>query len=279
MDNEIISAKLDVVFKTLFVNNQNLLKVFVADVLDFDINTITDFHIKNTELMPETLDGKFSRLDLNMVVDNSLINIEIQVNNQRDYSDRSLFYWAKLFTSELKKGDEYFALKRAITINILDFVMFDGDNYHTEVVPMIKESGKVFSDKMSLHFFELKKLGDKINVNDRKNLWFHFINANSKEEFDMLKETKVPEISEAVDVIIDMGKSRELREIARKREEELHERASMLGSARAEGIAEGIAQGILKGRAEGEASGIDKMIEKLRLSGMTEEQISVILAM
>lgn len=45
---------------------------------------------------PETISGKFSRLDLSLRVDDRLVNVEIQVKEHADYRDRTLFYWAKL---------------------------------------------------------------------------------------------------------------------------------------------------------------------------------------
>lgn len=44
----------------------------------------------NPELPPESLEGKFSRLDLNLKVNNRLVNVEIQVKNEPDYRDRTL---------------------------------------------------------------------------------------------------------------------------------------------------------------------------------------------
>lgn len=44
----------------------------------------------NPELPPESLEGKFSRLDLNLKFDNRIVNVEIQVKNEPDYRDRTL---------------------------------------------------------------------------------------------------------------------------------------------------------------------------------------------
>jgi predicted transposase/invertase (TIGR01784 family) len=268
MAREVISAKLDVVFKTLFVKHPDLLKSFIADILDININDIEEIIITNPELPPETIDGKFSRLDLNLKLQDKLINIEIQINSQEDYSDRVLFYWAKLFTSDLKSGDEYGQLQQAISINIVNFNMFDGKDFHNEVVPVIKGTDKVFSDKMNIHFFELPKVSRNLNKNNRKELWMQFIKADSEEEFEMLKNTNVAEIVNATNVILDMSEDTRMRELARWREKAAHDRASALGSAKREGIA--------IGRAEGKDEGIKAMIENMRLSGMTDEQIEKI---
>lgn len=140
-----------------------MLQSFIASMLDIPIESISEINITNPEIPPESISGKFSRLDLNMKVDNRLVNVEIQVKNDNDYRDRVLFYWAKLYTSELKSGEKYGVLKQTISINIINFNMFDGDNYHNEVNAVVKQTGEVFSDKLSIHFFELRKVNKKPN--------------------------------------------------------------------------------------------------------------------
>lgn len=59
--------------------------------------------MNNTETIPETLTGKFSRMDLKMQLNSDkLINVEIQVKEEPDFRDRTLFYWSKMYSSELK---------------------------------------------------------------------------------------------------------------------------------------------------------------------------------
>lgn len=93
--------------------------------LDIPTESIKTIKISNPELPPETVESKFSRLDLSLNVDDKLVNVEIQVKMEPDYRDRTLVYWAKLYTSELKSGEEYGNLKQTITINIINFNMFE----------------------------------------------------------------------------------------------------------------------------------------------------------
>ena len=277
MARNVISAKLDIIFKKIFTENEDMLHSFVASMLEIPQERIKEIKITNPELPPETLAGKFSRLDLSLKVDDKLVNVEIQVKNDADYRDRTLFYWAKLYSSELKSGEDYSELKQTITINIINFNMFNTDDYHTEVAAMIKGTGEVFSDKFSIHFFELKKVGRKPNPNNSRELWLQFINADSEEEFEMISQTNVPIMKKAVNVIYDMSEDTKIREIARLREKALHDEASALKNAKAEGMAEGIEVGVVKGRAEGEANGIAKekanVISRMRANGFTDEQI------
>ncbi len=150
--------------------------------------------------------------------------------------------------------------------------MFDMNDYHTEIVTSIKDTGEVFSNKFSIHFFELKKVSKKVNPNNRRELRMQFLNADSEEEFEMLKQTNVPIMNKAVKVIYDLSEDTRIRELARIREKALHDEASALANAKDEGKAEGITIGRTEGRAEADAN----IIKKMKAYGMTEEQIKAV---
>ena len=298
MARNIISAKLDIIFKKLFTENKDMLHSFVASMLDMPPESIERIEILNSELPPESYSGKFSRLDLSLKADNRLINVEIQIKNEPDYRDRTLFYWAKLYSSELKSGEGYSELKQTITINIINFNMFRGDDYHTEIAAVIKGTDEVFSDKFGIHFFELKKVNKKPNPDSRRELWLQFINADSEEDFEMISRTNVPIMQKAVQVIYDLSEDTRIRELARLREKALHDEVSAIKNAKAEGeligLEKGEAIGLEKGEAigleKGEAIGLEKgeaigvqkertaIIEKMKAAGMTDEQIRAIIS-
>lgn len=189
-----------------------------------------------------------------------------------------MFYWAKLFTSELESGQNYLMLMPAITINILDFVMFPTrKDYHTEVVPVIRDTGEVYSDKFHIHIFELKKLHKNFDKRNRREMWLNFINSSSEEDYDMLKQLNDPIMNKAMRVIIDMSADTQIREIARIREKALHDEAFYIEGARTEGIEIGMEKGKEIGINEGIGIGIEKerakIIAKLKARGMTDEEI------
>ena len=79
---EIISASHDVVFKALFVRNPDLLRVFLHDVLDLPLTDNDEVTILNPELIPESADGKLSRLDIHVNMANRKFNIEMQARKK-----------------------------------------------------------------------------------------------------------------------------------------------------------------------------------------------------
>ena len=87
MSRDVVSAKLDIIFKKIFTENEDLLQAFLADILEIPSESIQKMIIVKQELTPETADGKFSRLDLNLKVADKLINVEIQLRGNYDYRD------------------------------------------------------------------------------------------------------------------------------------------------------------------------------------------------
>ena len=60
MARDVVSAKLDIIFKKLFTENEDMLHSFVASMLDVPQESISEIKITNPELPPETLAGKFN---------------------------------------------------------------------------------------------------------------------------------------------------------------------------------------------------------------------------
>ncbi|MDE5564068.1 MAG: Rpn family recombination-promoting nuclease/putative transposase [Oscillospiraceae bacterium] len=269
MKREIVSAKIDVVFKELFIRERSLLKNFISDVLDIPFENILDVTLTNPEMPSDYADGKLVRLDLSVKLRKqdgmeTLVNVELQVNSQSYFKKRTLFYWSKLYTSELRSGESYKSLKRTICINILNFNITDKQDYHTEIIAADKDTGEPFTDLLSIHFFELRKVTERVDVNDRKTMWMQLIKADTEEKLNMIKNTNIPAMKQAVQVIFDMSADTVLRERARIREKALHDEASALEGAREEGLKEGLEKA--------------KKVFKLSMQGYDPEKIAEILS-
>ncbi len=64
--------------------------------------------------------------------DETQIAIEIQLNDQHNFLKRSLYYWSRLYASQMQKGGSYDILRKTITINILNFPVFpEYETFHT----------------------------------------------------------------------------------------------------------------------------------------------------
>ena len=287
---EIVKAKLDIVFKALFTKNRDVLKCFVADILDIPKNDITELIVDNPEIYPDAKDGKESQLDLKLRVDDKIVNVEIQLCNKVNYKDRVVYYWAKMFTDDLKKSEDYLLLKRTICISIVDFDLFKECKSPYSKFLILEENRHVLlTDKFAILFLELPKIDSNVNKNDRKKLWLQFLKAETEEELDMLNKTGVPEIKTAVNFLHRMSADEKLREAARMREKTIRDEISAINFAKLEGRQEGRQEGREEGREEGIQEGIqvgrekgreeqkNELITKWRNKGYTEEQIQDLL--
>ena len=278
-EEKIVMLKLDIIFKRVFGNEKNteIIAGFISDMLDIPREKITKVVIKNVELPPEEIDQKFSRLDLNLYVDGRKINIEMQVNKESAYKERTLFYWAKLYSDDLDSGEDYSALSQTICVNIINFNLFDCENYHSHFMLKEKERDEIMTDKLAIHFFELKKVG-KYKRNKRMEDWLTLINAETEGDLMALQQnTSIPEIQKTIVILREMSADEKIREEARRREKRLHDEATALNHARKEGIEKGRAEGEAIGEARGRAEGIASVAEAMRKKGYTEEQIKDLL--
>lgn len=99
-----------------------------------------------------------------------------------------------MYSDELKKGGDYSQLKKTISINILNFNLFDCAEPYSKFLLLEETRHVPLTDKCSILFFELKKVNNKVDKNDHKRLWLQLINAETEEELAMLDKTGVPEI-------------------------------------------------------------------------------------
>ena len=209
MDREaqIVKLKLDVIFKRVFGNEANkaIIAAFISDLLEIPRESINAVYINNVELTPEYLEQKFSRLDLKLDVDGRIVNIEMQVNRETDFRDRTLYYWSKLFCGELRSGYEYGELKQTICINIINFDLFECESYHSIFSILEHERGEVLSDKFAIHFFELRKLG-RSKKNKRMEDWLNLIDAETEGDLMNIQQTTtIPEVRDTIVMLRELS--------------------------------------------------------------------------
>lgn len=297
--------KLDLVFKNIFgkEENKDVLIDFLSCVLDLYPSSIKSITILNSEILPESISKKFSCLDLKLQLnDNKIIDVEIQVNNYHDYCERSLYYWAKIFSNQLAVAENYKSLKDTVLISVVDFILFDAPKSHTTFGVYEKSLGFPLSDKLRMDFLELPKV-DKFKPKDNKlTEWLKFLRATTEEELNIVKtNTKNPAIDKAICTVHKMSSDEKLLYEIQKREETLANERSALSVAKmmgheiglaegheiglaeghkiglAEGHEIGLAEGLEAGRAEGLEAGRkeaqESLMAKLKAKGFSDEQI------
>ncbi|MCL1828323.1 MAG: Rpn family recombination-promoting nuclease/putative transposase [Oscillospiraceae bacterium] len=224
----------DVLAKMLFVKYPDLLKRLVSTLLRIRYESIEQFEITNPDIPPDAFGDKFCRLDISMAVDGGKIDLELQVANEGDYPERSLYYWAREYSSALGEGGEYADLPRTIVISIIAFKLFDCEEFHSEFQPLEVTRKTPLTDKQVLHYFELPKLPRTISADDELKLWLKLFDAQTEEELKQIEEMGVPIMKQAVGAYRHVSATDEFKEIERLRSRARHNEASALGNARRE---------------------------------------------
>ncbi len=237
------TLKNDILFKMVFVQHPDLLKRLVAELLAIRPESIRDFVIRNPEIPPEIIGDKFCRLDINMTVDGQRVDLEIQVADEGDYPERSLYYWAREYSSALAEGGKYSLLPRTIIISILAFALFDCEEFHSEFQPLEVTRHTPLTDRQVLHYFELPKLPEVVNPDDGMKLWLALFNAETEEDLAKIEAMEVSTMQEAIGAYRHVAATDEFREIERLRSLARHNEASALSHARNQGRIEGEQKG------------------------------------
>ena len=229
------TLKTDTLFKLLFTKYPDLLKRLVAALLSIQYKSIEQFDITNPDISPEELGKKFCRLDINMIVNGQKVDLEVQVSNEGNYPERSLYYWAREFSTGLDEGQDYSILPRTIVISILGFDLFaNSQRFHSEFQTLEVTSHEPLTDKMDLHFYELKKLPPLNSTDSERDLWLKLFKAETEEELTKIEEMGAPVMSEAIGAYRHVAASPEFREIERIRSKARHDEAQALLNARLE---------------------------------------------
>ena len=271
---EIVKLKLDIIFKRVFGDkkNKNIIIAFLSDILEIPRKNIKEVYIDNVELPPEYLGEKFSRLDLKLEVqdvndsENKIINIEMQVNSEPAFKERTLFYWSKMYSDELKSSEEYDSLKKTVCINIINFNLFTSPEYQSHFQILEKDRQELLTDEFSIYFFELKKV-KKSQKGKPVEDWLNLINAEKKEELMALElSTNIPEVKDVIVKVRELSSDEKLRRLAYYREKRLHDEANAINGSKKEGIK--------IGRAEGRVEREKELIAMMRQQGYSEGQIN-----
>ncbi|MCL2853355.1 MAG: Rpn family recombination-promoting nuclease/putative transposase [Defluviitaleaceae bacterium] len=226
--------KSDVLVKMRFREYQHLLKRLIAVLLEIPLDSISHFHMTNTEMPPEEIGKKFCRLDINMVVDDKRVNLEIQVEDEGNYPERALFHFARVYSASLPAGNDYNELPRTIIISIIDFELFDCDEVHSEFQILEVTRHTPLTDKCGLHFFELPKMQDvaSIDHNSEKDLWLALFNAETEEELEELTKNGGVVMGEAIKAYRGVTATEEFRSLEWLRAKTRHDEANALSHAR-----------------------------------------------
>lgn len=264
----------DYLFKWIFgrEENKDILLSFLNSVLaSSDGEELVDITLAERELDPEHLQDKLSRLDiLGKANDGSLLNIEVQVVNERDIDKRTLYYWAKLYQGQLQSGQTYKELCRTVTINVLAFSFLpDIQNHHSTFALYDMKTGYRLNRDIEVHFLELPKWKSlHVKPQTRLEKWLAYLGGSAdKQEMEeiVMSEPAIQKALTAEDIFLKRDKERYLYEM---REKALRDQISALYYAKQEGVVEGKKE--IAFRMLGKGSSIEDIVE---ITGLSLEEV------
>ena len=176
--------------------NENIVLDFINGVMiDLNFQTFNNVVILNPFNLTKYLDGKESIVDVKCITeDNQTVIIEIQLQGNQYFIRRSLYYWANSYSSLLNKSENYTKLSPVISINVLDFILFnDIKDFHSCYLLKEIKHNKILTDHCMLHYIELPKFN--LN-NDKEKLssWIKFFKGENMS--NLIKENNIFEEGE-----------------------------------------------------------------------------------
>ena len=249
----------DYAFKRVFGKNGNesILKDLLESILNIEIKSIT---IQNPEIPKNMKDGKIGILDVRAELNgDEITEVEMQVQDQHNIDKRSPTYLTKIYSDQLKEGEQYIEVKKVVVINILNFDYYKRNSYHSVARMMFEESkenekvdlGYIVEDKyatkdLEMHFIELPKFRKKDpDMSNKLEQWLCLI-CNEEDKIKMA-ESKNEEIEKAKKELEKLAMNPEDRELYELRLKAIRDEMNI----RYSGYIDGMAEGEAKGRAEG----------------------------
>lgn len=280
-----ISPRVDIAFKKIFgvEENKDLLISLINSIVSVE-DQVSEVTLLNPYNPKNFRQDKLSILDIKATGNNGQrFNIEIQISDEADYDKRALYYWAKLYTEQLKVAEDYSILAKAIGIHILNFTSIPlAQKYHNVFHVTEKESGLLYFKDLELHTIELKKFADNSNeelsdiiakVKNTLDMWVAFLTRH-----DLLKADNLPlalndiNLKKAITVLDVMNFTPEERDAYEDHLKWLRIEANTLKKTASIAKAEGKAEGKIEIAKTMIAKGFDEQAI-LEITGLTVQEI------
>ena len=182
----------DYLFHLVLQENEQALIGLIAALLHLDPDSIIKAEVQNPIKTGQIITDKCFQLDVLVLFNNStIINLEMQVKDLKNWVPRSLSYLCREFNS-LDHGDDYSDVKPVYQIGFLDYSLFPEypEFYATYRMSNLKNH-HVYSDIFTLSVVELNHINlateeDKAYGIDK---WAALFKATTWEEIQMLAKT------------------------------------------------------------------------------------------
>ena len=183
----------DMVFKYIFGSEERreLLRAFVNLVLErAGLPLASTISLKTPFLLKQFVKDKDSVLDLRAEDEKGRVfNLEIQIAKHPGFAERALYYWSRIYGSQMLEGDEYRDLKPVVTIWIMDFVLMPDRRHLPKLfrpVDVLAGAGtrsaeRTLSEQMNILLLELPLLPPARNCGELEK-WLTLMQVEGEDE-------------------------------------------------------------------------------------------------
>lgn len=251
-----IDPRVDVVFHNLFGSPEHsrLTLSFVNSLLEhIGLPKAVQLEIINPFQLARFINQKESELDiLYRDAEQRQIQLEMQIVGHTGLTQRMLHNWTQLYQRQLTKGQEYHEHIPAVSLWILDDVLFQDQEWLHVFRCAEKRTGQILHEDFCIVTVELpvwqrKLQSGEVAPLDLLDKWLYFLTkAKGMDAECLLGALPEPEFSEAVDLMSGFSKEQKRRHAYDMREN--YER--IIKAYIRTGYEEGLQKGELSGKLE-----------------------------
>ena len=175
--------------------------------------------------------------------DEEYCNIEMQMVERDKLLERILYYWAKVYTRNIKKGKDYIVLQKTIEVLIINFEIKELKDleYHSKWKIIEEKYRKhILTEDLEIHIIELPKIRKLTQQESKEELvkWLNFIEEPESEKVvQYMKENEG--IKEAKEKLKVMSEDERIQRLAELREKAIMDEKAIERFGRKAGREEG----------------------------------------
>jgi len=276
IEKKLLDPKNDYVFKRIFgyVGNEEITKGLLSAILE-DV-TIESLTLDCKEILEQDLkNDKFGILDIRAIIDNSVqCNIEMQMIDRKDIESRILFYWSKLYSKSIRRGENYNNAQRTIILLFSNYELSNLEEiqkYFTKWHICEDEYKNIILTKnLEIYIIELPKYKKYAKEKTKLSTWVKFI--ESPEVIDMSNIENNEALEKAKKVLNEISEDEKEEYLAEQRLMYIMDQKAI----EAAGFDKGKKEGIRQSKEEIVKAMLQQNIEINLISsctGLTKEEI------
>jgi len=218
-----ISMTNDYLFKALMQRNERVLKALVCALLHLKEEEISKIDLMNPIVLGEYAEEKDIILDVNVCLnDQKMLDLELQVADEKNWTERSLYYACRNYTG-LVKGGNYQDVMPSIHIGLLDFTLFKKHEKFYATYKLLEEKDHYpYTDKLQIGVVDLTRIDLATTEDQEYNIdkWARLFKAKTWEDIKMVA-AKNRTIDDAATTIYQLTADERIRQQCEAREDYL----------------------------------------------------------